>query len=1763
PMSSEQRRLYILSQLENGEMPYHLLVAFFIEGKPDIDRMNEAFKQLIQRHDMLRTCFDSVDDESGNTSLIQRIHEQSEFNIDFKLGHENDVAQLAQQFIQPFDLTFPPLMRVCLIQLKPSLHLFLFDIHHLIADGISLSIMMREFLQGYQGKTLPIVSSQYRDYVEWQSAFLSSEKIKKHEPFWLNNHHLRNELDEIPVLNLATDYPRPARQQFEGDHVWFSLDEQATASLIALAQHTETSLFMITLAAYFVLLSKLSGQEDMIVGIPVAGRSQKRFETTIGMFVNTLPIRQQPIGTIQFLEFLHQVKKHLLSVYDYQDYPFELIVQHLNIPRNVSRNPLFDVMFNFENDDERLFTIDGLRFSSYDIKPNASMIDLTLEVIQSSEKLNMRFEYSTKLFKRETVERWSVYYRNILNKITLDPNICLADMDMLPEWEKYRILEEFNNTHAEYPISETLVSLFEKQVEKTPDTLALIFRDIQLTYSELNKRANQAAHILKHNFGIQEDDPVGIMVERSEFMVIGIYSILKAGGAYMPIHPEYPDERIRYMIEDSKCKLVLTEKKWLYRVSSIEYSSLDIGSIQEGNTTNPNSGVLPSNLAYIIYTSGSTGQPKGVMIEHTSVINRIHWMNTQYPIKEGDIILQKTPFTFDVSVWELFWWSFYGLPLCLLEPGGEKEPETIINTIYENKITVIHFVPPMLSAFLEYLENSKESYKISCLKHVFVSGEVLTAAQVNTFNVLLGKPYHIQLHNLYGPTEATVDVTYFDCPQDFHLSVVPIGKPVDNTQIFILDKTMKHPVPIGVIGEICIGGVLLSRGYVNKPKLTAEKFIPHPFNTGERIYRTGDLGKWWSDGNIEYIGRTDHQVKIRGHRIELGEIENALLTYPSIREAVVLAKETQIGKELAAYFVSSEEISSSDVKAHLKTYLPDYMIPSYLIPMKQFSLNPNGKIDRKALPNPLESSLTLKLGTEYTPARNAIEQTMVSIWESVLDRRNMGIDDDFFALGGDSIKALQLISRINTSLITKAQFRKKLQVRDIFQYPRMNDLLSAIHNLSQQPLPIHELSSIQGNIPLTAIQTWLFKQHNQHKNQFVQAVLLELSPIHQSHLQESALRTALEAVQLHHDALRIQYRFDGNTIIQGYMDVKCPVDFRTVHIKESHHITEVIDRYGSELAESFSLVQGPLMKSILFKTEDTDFLLMMIHHLIIDGVSWRILMEDIETAYQQAIANTPIHLPEKTDSFKRWSEKIHEFANSEIILKEKAFWQSLESTNIKPIRRDYPFCDDDTVLTQEEVNEIINSDETHFYKDNMVISAALTKNDTDVLMTRVNQAYHTEINDILLTALARALNQWHGQRSHSIMLEGHGREPLFEDSDMSRTIGWFTALYPIVLELPQSEEVGDQVKWIKESLRSVPNKGIGYGMLKYLTDDGHKQDLIFNKSPQILFNYLGQFDQQNNRGVFKTVKEFTQNTVHPNFIKEHDFEIEGMVLDGNLNFSISYSPNQYKKERVEHLLKLYIQEIKSVISHCSHKETPELTPSDLTYKQLSSETLDNLIRNAGIQHHNLKDIYPLSPTQEGLLFHHLYQKESQAYFEQFSLSISGTFSIELFKKSWNEIGHRYDILRTVFSHKYTERPVQLVLKDRPVEFYTEDISLLNTEEQLAHIRNFKQSDREKGFDLCQDILMRFSIFYTGDNHYEVIWSHHHILMDGWCFGILNKELFEIYQALKNGIKPNLAAVIPYSRYIMWLEHKDKTAAKHFWAAYLDGYDFPVSLYSHG
>ncbi|AYK08267.1 non-ribosomal peptide synthetase [Brevibacillus laterosporus] len=1480
PVTSAQKRLYVISQFDGVKTGYNMPVIAELRGNLDKERLRQALEAVVLRHDTLRTSYEMMDGV-----LVQRIHESADVSLEIVQlqtteavsSADRKIHDLISNAIQPFHLRIAPQLRATLIELAPEHAILVVDMHHIAADGVSLNIFMNDLGAYYQGKSLPPLHIQYKDYAVWKQSYLGSEENQQHEAYWLDIF-----TNEPPVLELPTDFQRPSVQSFEGDRIWIDQDEDWTAKLKALATSLDTTLYMLLLAIYNVFLSKWTNQEDIIVGSPIAGRPHADVEPIMGMFVNTLALRNYPEANKSFSQFVAEVKEHVLQAHEHQDYPLEELIEKLGIRRDLSRNPLFDTMFTLQNVDIDYNVMQDVQVSAYDYQYPISKFDLTLLCVEKDGRLRFEWEYSTKLFTRETIVRMSKHLIHLLEQIIEQPQLSIVDIELITEAEKTQLLHDFNRTEWEHPVEQTIHALIEKQALLAPDQTAVVFRSEALTYQQLNEKANQLAHTLREK-GAGPEQVIAIMADRSLEMFIGLLAILKAGAAFVPIDPEYPAERIQYMLDDSQAKLLLHHTnqdvkldaytREVIRISDQASYQRDIANLPEMTQ--------PSNLAYIIYTSGSTGKPKGVMIEHRSLVNLCFWHRSEYGITADDATTKYAGFGFDASVWEIFPYLISGATIHVI--GDELRYDIHkLNEYYEQNRITISFLPTQLCETFMSLCNRS-------LRYLLTGGDKL-----RTYD-----PQSYQLVNNYGPTENTVVAT--NCFITEAGSSIPIGKPIHNVKAYVLNS-YNQLQPIGVPGELCVSGINLARGYWNKQELTDEKFVANPFATGERMYRTGDLVRWLPDGNLEYVGRMDAQVKIRGHRIELGEIETTLMQHPSVKEVAVVAWQDSNSNMLAAYFTVDSVVTTNELRKWLAQSLPDYMVPAYFIEVERLPLTANGKVDRKALP-PVDKSAEVAIS--YKAPQNETDAILATIWQEVLGEERIGIQSNFYDLGGDSIKAIQVIALLN-------KHQLKVEIKDIFMNPTIEELSMYVKPLEAKA----DQGMVTGAVELTPIQRWFFAQKFTDSHHWNQAMMV----YRRKGFDEQALCRVLHELVLHHDALRMSYEISELDIKQvNRGDEGCLYGFEVIdlsHLSAEKELDLAIQTEASRIQQSLDLTCGPLIHAGLFHTAEGDHLLLAIHHLVVDGVSWRILLEDLARGYEQAIGDQLIHFAEKTHSYQDWAEALTRYASTRMGQREMSYWQSVLQTTTEPIPKDATSSCNSWAETTEK-------------------TIWLSTKETEDLLKHAHHTYNTEINDILLTALGLTLSEWSGQTQIRVDLEGHGREEIIADISVARTVGWFTSIYPVVLKMNSLQDLGEQIKQMKESLRQIPNKGVGYGILNYLGETP-----LTGKQAEVSFNYLGQFDNSQQVGLFQASDKSVGEMFSPRAERTYLLDFLGMVTDGRLKLSVLYNTQIHQAKTIASLLERFKENLLRCILHCVSKQTNELTPSDFTSSGLSFDDLE-------------------------------------------------------------------------------------------------------------------------------------------------------------------------------------------------------------------------------
>jgi amino acid adenylation domain-containing protein/non-ribosomal peptide synthase protein (TIGR01720 family) len=1733
PTPTQQGMLFhSLSEPDSGVYMTQLICE--LSGALDVAPFEAAWQKVVSRHQSLRAdfawdvCAEPIQVVRREVQVKLSCEDWREFNRE----RQNELLDewLRRDSKRGFDLRRAPLLRLALFRRSDEEQVFVLSNHHLLIDGWSLSIVLQEVFATYDARSASRAprlkhSRSFKDYVAW----LRRQDDAGAESFWRETLHGFTEPTPLGVDNA---YGNLAGKDLTDREEAFSeeslrLSEASTESLQALARQNRLTLSTLLYGAWAILLSRYSGERDIVFGVTSSGRPPdlRGSEAMVGLFINTLPLRVCiPPGQL-LIPWLKELQKRLVELRQYE-YSSLLQVQEWS---EVQRGrALFESIFVFEN-----YPVDSsltVRRKRPEITALRSIeqtnYPLTIAAAPGAE-LALHAGYKTDRFDTATICRMLQHLETLLENMITDPHQRVTDLSLLSATERNLLIRKSSETQADFP-SVGLHQIFERQAAATPNAVALIFEGERLSYHELNCRANQLAHHLR-GLGLKRGTRVGICLERSPAMIIGLLGILKAGGAYLPLDPEYPKERLAFMLADAQPEMVITTQPLLENLpehgASVSYVVClfdESDSISQQSEENPRSFTFEEDLAYVIYTSGSTGQPKGVMISHRSVSNLMQWTAREFPLDQSDRMLLKYSISFDAAIEEIFHPLISGAGLVIVPPGCQYDVGYLVELMCEQQVTAIDLVPTMLNALIE----DARIKKCRSLLRVTSGGEVLSAELKDRVYRLLGE---VELVNMYGPTEAAITTTYYRCALGRDERTVPIGRPGANTRVYILDQDLE-PVPVGVPGEIYIGGKGLAWGYLNQPWLTAEKFIPDPLSgdVGARLYKSGDWGRYSGNGNLEYVGRLDGQVKVRGFRIELREIEAALKNHKAVIDAMVIVREQAEGdKRLVAYVVCDREdaVTPEELRAYLKDKLPQYMLPAAVVLLDALPFKGSGKVDVRALPAPEE----IKNEEDLVAPQTHVEKELVRIWKEVLGLERVGVTDNFFELGGDSIISIQIVARARDAglLITPQQVLKHGSILDLAAVTKTSSTRAA------------EEESVEPTIPLIPIQYWFLEQQLPNPHHYNQAVMLELKQPVRIDLLEKTLARLIE----HHEALRL--RFDREA--GGWK--------QTVTARETHQIFERADlsfltpeaqtaeikRAADQAQSSLHLSEGPIIRAVYFDLGigRSHRLLIVIHHLAVDGVSWRILLDDLQRTYEQLRRDEAVKLPSKTLSFKRWSELLSAHAQYATVLQELEYWTAELHRNVGKLPVDRAGDN--------------NGDSARS------LSVALTAEETRLLLQEVPRAYRTQINDVLLAALAQALSEWTGDERVLVDVEGHGREEIVEGCDLSRTVGWFTTIFPVLLEVSNSSGLGETLKSVKEQLRRVPNRGIGYGLLRYLGGDETVSSQL-EKLPQaqVSFNYLGQLDQvfrDDETTAFVLTNDPVGQSRGDRGRRKYLIDIDGGVRDGRLQMEWIYSNELHARQTIEAVAESFIRKLRRLIEHCVLREVREYTPSDFPLVNLNERQLAQIQRTAG----QIEDLYPLSPMQEGMLFHSLYGPDSAIYTTQLVCELKGHLNEDMFETAWQAAVDAHAVLRTVFEWKAVEEPLQVVRRSVKVRLKREDWKSLGRGGQADKLEAYLRQDREQGFDLNQPPLMRLALVRTTDDASLFIWTSHHLLLDGWSLPIVLNDVFTAYDRLRGGEQAWVKPARSYRDYITWVKKQDLKEAEIFWRQLLKRFASPTPL----
>ncbi|TFF33944.1 amino acid adenylation domain-containing protein, partial [Pseudomonas sp. RIT623] len=1698
PLSYAQQRQWFLWQLEPHSSAYHITSALNLEGPLDLAALQQAFDDLLARHASLRTRFVADD---GQPRQVIEAQARLTLNIETLADAEQQPqveAFLAAGSSEPFDLAQAPLVRVRLLRLAADRHVMLLVLHHIVADGVSMQVLVDELIHGYlaasEGRVaaLPALPIQYADYALWQRRWMEAGERDRQLDYW------KAQLgDEHPLLQLPLDYPRPAEQSLRGASIELALPNDLAQGLRTLAQRQGVTPFVVLLAALQLLLHRYSGQAQVRVGVALANRNRVETRGLIGFFINTQVLVARIDGQASFNDLLAQVGTASREAQAHQDLPFEQLVDALQVQRDLSHGALFQVMHNHQNDLGQVQLPPGmpLQVRQLPLDNGHSKFDLTLETVEQGQDISARFIYASDLFAERTVRQMAEHWLALLQAVIAEPGRALGEISLAPlSQPDYQMLPA--------PDCAGIHQLFEQQAARQPEAIAVVCGERQLSYAELDQWSNRLATRLRAS-GVGPEVAVGLALERSVELLVAMLAVLKAGGHYLALDLATPPARQQELLAEAQVALLLSDDLAQGRAPlQGAFEQVQVDDCLAWSAV-PASGGCPDNLAYLIFTSGSTGRAKGVMVSHRALLNYLTGLYARIDLSAVRSLAMVSTVAADLGYTQLFGALCAGRTLHLLASELAMDSDGFAAYMRKHAVDGLKIVPSHLEALL----SASDAVAVLPRRCLILGGEHSAPALLARVRTLAPD---CQVYNHYGPSEATVGILARALALDSQPITVSLGQPLANSRVQLLDGDLQA-VAAAVTGELHVAGPCLARGYLGQPGLTAERFVPDPSGQpGQRMYRTGDAASLGADG-VTYRGRIDDQLKIRGYRVEPGEVAAALQRLAGVREAVVLARD----KQLVAYVVL-DGVDPAQLRPALAGVLPDYMVPAHFVALPALPLNANGKVDRRALPAPDASPAQLA----YVAPRSALEQGIAAIWQEVLQREQIGLGDNFFELGGDSIMSIQVVSRARQAGIV-------FTPKQLFKHQTVQALASvAVLGDSRQRA---EQGPLAGALPLLPIQQQFFARAVPERHHWNQSVLLQA---HQR-IDAQVLETALRALVEHHDGLR--QRFDEGA--QGWQARYLSLEEQrqqwqaTPLCRQHQGVTgEALQALCEATQRSLDLSQGPLLRALLLDLDDgSQRLLLVIHHLLVDGVSWRVIFEDLQCAYNQLAAGQAPRLQAKTDSLRLWGERLQAHAQGALATQQLDYWlRTLEGVDgdLPALRRDVPLRQDRQAT----------------------VSTRLSAESTQRLLQQAPAAYRTQVNDLLLAALARVLGDWTGRDAVLVQLEGHGREEIFDGIDLTRTLGWFTCKYPV--RLPTAAHWPQAIKVAKQQLRAVPDKGIGFAALRHLGEPEVRARLAALPEPRVTFNYLGQFDgsfADDTPSLFSPARESSGAEQSASAPLGNWLTLNGQVYGGTLSIDWSFSPDMFEPQAMQALAEAYGQALEALVEHCCTPGVVGATPSDFPLAGLDQASLDALPVDLAA----VEDILPLSPMQQGMLFHTLYHAEAGDYINQLQVPVDGLDG-ERFRAAWQQVMQRHEVLRSGFFWEGVPQPLQVVMREVALPF--ELLDWRGREDCEQALEQLARTQREQGFALTEAPLMRVQLVRTGEQRHQLIYSHHHILMDGWSSSRLLGEIMQAYHGM--ALAPVQAR---WADYIEWLGERDGASTQAFWQDQLRTLETPTRL----
>ncbi|MGW5537840.1 non-ribosomal peptide synthase/polyketide synthase [Streptomyces sp. NPDC004009] len=1697
PLSYAQQRLWFLDTFEPGSTEYTTLSVLRLRGSLDTAALRTALDGLVARHEALRTTFAEHDGQAR-----QIVHPPRPVDLpvtDLPDGAALD-GLLDREAATPFDLAAGPLLRARLARLSDDEHVLVLAVHHIVTDGWSTGVLARDLGELYgaalsdRAPELPALPVRYRDFAAWQRS--RTEHAEAELAHW------RRALDGVTPLELPTDRPRPAVRTRDGALVTFTLPAALTDRLRERAREADATLYMALVAACQTLLARWAGQEDVTVGTVTAGRERPELHDVVGMFVNTLVLRARIRPGLSFRELLAEVRTTVLAAFAHQEVPFERVVDALQPERDTSRTPLFQVMVALHNLGAEPPRLPGLTAEPVTPPVRSATFDLAFDFVDGDDGLTGYLEYNTGLFDADTAERLAARLRMLLEAAAEDPGQAVGRLPLMTGDERGRVLRHGRGVPLPEPDT-TYPALFEAQAARTPGHTALAAGDTTLDFAALNTRANRLAHHLIAR-GAGPEDVVAVRLPRTSDLVVALLAVLKAGATVLCVDPGLPAERQEFLLADARPHTLLTD------LAEVPWDRLPAHDPADADRVRP---LLPRHTAYIVYTSGSTGRPKGVAVEHRQLVNLCHDHRAGLlaPHTAGGRRLRaalSASFSFDTS-WEGPLLLALGHEVHLIDEDTRLDPEAFCARVAGDRLDLVNVTP-------SFLRELTAAGLLAPGRHhpglLLVGGEAVTPAgwrELLRAETELG----VAVYNMYGPTETTVDAVYGRCADRPDRPV--IGRPGGNLRAYVLDGALR-PVPPGTPGELYLAGAQVARGYLGRPGLTATRFVPDPFGPpGERMYRTGDRARWDRDGLLEFLGRVDEQVKIRGFRIEPGEVEAALLDHPDVADAAVAAREHAGRLMLVGYVVpAAGRVPSADsLRLALRRTLPDHMVPAAFVPLDRIPRTTSGKTDRRALPAPPAQPDS---STPYVAPRPGTEERLAAIWAEVLGVERVGARDNFFALGGDSILSIQIVSRARQAGLA-------LTTKDVFRHQSVAELALCV----TESAPGRDTGEEPGEAPLTPIQHWYLDGREPGRPlRFTMTQRLELAP----GTGEPALRAATDALVRHHAALRTRFHRTPGGWRQEVLPQAPDAVFtrHDVSAPDGTALEAEVQRLTDEAQAALDPTTGRVVRVLFFDRgpDRPGQLVVTAHHLVIDGVSWRILLADLDSAHRAAAAGRPVELPPTGASYNRWAARLDRHTRSGALDADLPYWTSTAAAPAAlPAGRPGP--------------------NTHGTADTLTV--ALDAETTDALLRKVPETYRTQVNDVLLSALGRTLARWCGRDTVLLGVEGHGREELFADVDLSRTVGWFTAEFPLALRVAPDAGWHDTLRSVKEQLRAVPLHGLSHGALRHLVPGS---PLAAAPAPQVGFNYHGQWDTAGGGagGLLRGALPPAGRDTDPDEPRPYVLDVTGVVQDGRLELGWTYPPAVHDQATVRRLAEDTLAALREIVEHCATAGAGGRTPSDFPLAGLGQDELDRLV---GTGRH-VADVLPLTPLQSGMLFHGLVDTE-HAYFDRTAVRLSGVGDPRAFAAAWQQVADRTPALRTSVHWHGLPHPVQVVHRSAALPVTHLDWRAYSAAERAEATERLLADDRAAGMDLTTAPLTRLTLAALPGDEVLLVWSTHHIVLDGWSTGQLLTEVCERYAALTGGPDPAPPVRRPFADFLRWLREQDETAAERHWAGALAGF----------